>query len=91
VLLPIKVGEEIHPVTAKWELRGELGEVVKDVDKDSKGIVRARPEQWSPTSEAHICAGAKVRMARVECLLARVAKADEGFRVPHDGKPQQGE
>jgi membrane-bound ClpP family serine protease len=91
VLLPIKFGEEIHPFTAKWDMMGELGEVVRDLDKNSKGVIRVRPELWSPTSEARICAGAKGRVARVEALLARVAKTDEGVRVPHDGKPQRGE
>ena len=69
-----KVAEEIQPVTTKWELTGESGEVVKEVGKDAKGIVRIRSELWSAKSEDFIPSGDKVRVTRVEGLLVWVEK-----------------
>jgi membrane-bound ClpP family serine protease len=64
VVLAVKFREETHPVTAKWSMTGEVGEVVKDADGQTEGIVRVRSELWSAKSEVHIPAGAKVRVAR---------------------------
>jgi membrane-bound ClpP family serine protease len=64
VVLAVKFREETHQVTAKWSMTGEVGEVVKDADGQTKGIVRVRSELWSAKSEVHISAGAKVRVAR---------------------------
>jgi len=69
-----KVSEEIRPFTPKWELSGEPGEVVKEVSKDAKGIVRIRSELWSAKSEDPIPSGTKVRVTRVEGLLVWVEK-----------------
>ena len=67
-LFVAKVAEEIQPVNTKWELTGEPGEVVQEVGKDTKGIVRVRSELWSARSEYPIPTGSKVRVTRVEGL-----------------------
>ena len=69
-----KITEEIRPFTAKWDLTGEPGEVVQEVSKDTKGIVRIRSELWSAKSEGSIAPGSKVRVIRVEGLLVWVEK-----------------
>ena len=69
-----KVSEEIRPFTPKWELTGESGEVVKEVGKDAKGIVRIRSELWSAKSENPIAPGSKVRVIKVEGLQVWVEK-----------------
>jgi len=69
-----KITEEIRPFTAKWDLTGEPGEVVEEVSKDAKGIVRIRSELWSAKSENPIAPGSKVRVTRVEGLLVWVEK-----------------
>jgi membrane protein implicated in regulation of membrane protease activity len=81
VILALKFGEEIHPVTAKWSITREIGEVVKDLDGHTNGIVRVRSELWSAKSEAHIPLGAKVRVARVEGLTAWVVKIEDQPQV----------
>jgi inner membrane protein len=73
-LFVAKVAEEIQPVTARWELTGELGEVVQEVGKDAKGIVRVRSELWSAKSESPITTGSKVRVTKVEGLQVWVEK-----------------
>jgi membrane-bound ClpP family serine protease len=77
LLLAIKLGEDIHPVVSKWGMVGEVGEVVKEVDRHAKGIVRVRSELWSARSETRISAGAKIRVARVEGLHVWVVKPEE--------------
>lgn len=72
----VKVGEEIQPVTAKWEITGEIGEVVREVGNRSKGIVRVRSELWSALSETPLPPGTKVRVTRTDGLLAWVEKAE---------------
>ena len=79
----VKIGEEIHPVTAKWGINGELGEVVEGVGREAKGVVRVRSELWSARSEEPIPAGEKVRVVRVEGLVAWVTRID-GRDVPPD-------
>ena len=69
-----KVAEEIQPVTAKWDMTGEPGEVVQEVGKDTKGIVRVRSELWSAKSENTIALGSKVRVTKVEGLQVWVEK-----------------
>jgi len=69
-----KVSEEIRPFTAKWELIGEPGEVVTEVGKDAKGIVRISSELWSAKSESRIPPGSNVRVTKVEGLLVWVEK-----------------
>ena len=69
-----KVAEEIQPVTTKWDMTGEPGEVVQEVGKDTKGIVRVHSELWSAKSESSIAPGSKVRVIRVEGLLVWVEK-----------------
>lgn len=73
----VKIAEEIKPVTAKWSIAGEVGEVVEEVGREKTGIVRVRSELWSARSEASIAPGTKVRVIRTEGLLARVAELDE--------------
>ena len=73
-LFVAKVAEEIQPVTVKWELTGEPGEVVQEVGKHTKGIVSVGSELWSAKSEYPIAAGAKVRVTRVEGLQLWVEK-----------------
>ena len=70
----VKITEEIRPATAKWELTGEPGEVVEEVGKDAKGIVRVRSELWSAKSESPITPGSKVRVTKVEGLQVWVEK-----------------
>ena len=69
-----KVAEEIQPVNIRWELTGEPGEVVQEVGKDTKGIVRVRSELWSAKSEYSIATGSKVRVTKVEGLQVWVEK-----------------
>ena len=69
-----KVAEEIQPVTTKWDITGEPGEVVQEVGKDTKGIVRVRSELWSAKSEYPIATGSKVRVTKVEGLQVWVEK-----------------
>jgi len=69
-----KVAEEIQPVTTKWDITGEPGEVVQEVGKDTKGIVRVRSELWSAKSENPIALGSKVRVTKVEGLQVWVEK-----------------
>jgi len=69
-----KITEEIRPFTARWEPTGEPGEVVKEVGKDEKGIVRIRSELWSAKSESPIAPGSKVRVTKVEGLHVWVEK-----------------
>jgi len=69
-----KVAEEIQPVAAKWDMTGEPGEVVKEVGKDTKGIVRVRSELWSAKSENPIAPGSTVRVTKVEGLQVWVEK-----------------
>lgn len=64
----VKITEEIRPATAKWELTGEPGEVVSEVGRNTKGIVRIRSELWTAKSESPIAPGSKVRVIRVEGL-----------------------
>ena len=71
----IKVAEEIHPVTVKWSIEGEVGEVVSRVSREAGGIVRIRSELWSAKSEGPKAPGEKVRVVRTEGLLAWVSKA----------------
>jgi len=73
-LFVAKVAEQIQPATAEWELTGELGEVVQEVGKDTKGIVRVRSELWSAKSEYPIATGSKVRVTKVEGLQVWVEK-----------------
>ena len=73
-LFVAKVAEQIQPVTAEWELTGELGEVVQEVGKDTKGIVRVRSELWSAKSEYPIATGSSVRVTKVEGLQVWVEK-----------------
>jgi len=79
-LFVAKVAEEIQPVTVKWELTGEPGEVVTEVGKDVKGVVRVRSELWSAKSASPIATGSKVRVTKVEGLQVWVEKlsADSG-------------
>jgi membrane-bound ClpP family serine protease len=74
VLFFVKITEEIRPATAKWDLTGEPGEVVSEVGKHVKGIVRVRSELWSAKSESPIAPGSKVRVTKVEGLLVWVEK-----------------
>jgi len=69
-----KITEEIRPFTAKWDLTGEPGEIVVEVGKHAKGIVRIRSELWSAKSESPIALGSKVRVTRVEGLQVWVEK-----------------
>ena len=69
-----KITEEIRPANVKWELTGEPGEVVREVGKDTKGIVRVRSELWSAKSQTPIPPGSKVRVTRVEGLLVWVER-----------------
>jgi membrane-bound ClpP family serine protease len=69
-----KITEEIHPSAVKWELTGEPGEVVAEVGKYTKGIVRVHSELWSAKSESPIAAGSKVRVIKVEGLQVWVEK-----------------
>jgi len=69
-----KVAEEIQPVTTKWDMTGEPGEVVQEVGKDAKGIVRVHSELWSAKSENPIVIGSKVRVTKVEGLQVWVEK-----------------
>jgi membrane-bound serine protease (ClpP class) len=69
-----KVAEEIQPVTTKWELTGESGEVVQEVGKNKKGIVSVRSELWSAKSENPIAPGSKVRVTKVDGLQVWVEK-----------------
>ena len=82
-LFVAKVAEEIQPVTVRWELTGEPGEVVQEVDRDAKGIVRVHSELWSAKSEYPIAIGSKVRVTKVEGLQVWVEKlsADSSARV----------
>ena len=75
-----KVAEEIQPVTTKWDMTGENGEVIQEVGKDTKGIVRVHSELWSAKSENPIAIGSKVRVTKVEGLQVWVEKlgADSG-------------
>jgi len=73
-LFVAKVAEEIQPVTVSWELTGEPGEVVQEVGKDAKGIVRVHSELWSARSEYTIATGSKVRVTKVEGLQVWVEK-----------------
>ena len=73
-LFVAKVAEEIHPVTEQWDITGEHGEVVQDVGKDMKGIVRVRSELWSAKSASPIARGSKVRVTKVEGLQLWVEK-----------------
>lgn len=73
-LFVAKVAEEIQPVPTKWELTGEPGEVVQEVGKDAKGIVRVRSELWSARSQSLIAPGSKVRVTKVEGLQVWVEK-----------------
>lgn len=67
-LFVAKVAEEIQPVTTKWDMTGEPGEVVQEVGRDTKGIVRVHSELWSAKSENPIAIGSKVRVTKVEGL-----------------------
>jgi membrane protein implicated in regulation of membrane protease activity len=69
-----KITEEIRPFTAKWDPTGEPGEVIEEVSKDMKGIVRIRSELWSAKSENPIAPGSKVRITKVEGLQVWVEK-----------------
>jgi membrane-bound ClpP family serine protease len=69
-----KITEEIRPSAVKWELTGEPGEVVMEVGKYTKGIVRVRSELWSAISESPIAEGSKVRVTKVEGLQVWVEK-----------------
>jgi membrane-bound ClpP family serine protease len=62
-------------------MTGEVEEVVKDVDRQTKGIVRVRSELWSAKSEVYIPSGAKVRVARVEGLMAWVVELEDEAEV----------
>ena len=73
----IKIGEEIHPVTAKWGIVGEVGEVVSEVSKLRAGTVQVRSELWSAKSELPIGLGTKVRVVRTEGLVAWVTEMEE--------------
>ena len=75
-----KITEEIRPSAAKWELTGEPGEVVNEVGKNLKGVVRIGSELWSAKSESPIAPGSKVRVTKVEGLLVWVEElgADTG-------------
>ena len=73
----IKVTVEFRPVTAKWSIVGEDGEVVKDVGRRDGGVVRVRSELWSAKSEAPIGRGEKIRVAKVEGLVAWVSRLEE--------------
>jgi len=79
-LFVAKVAEEIQPDAAKWDITGEAGEVVQEVSKDTKGIVRVRSELWSAKSMNPITPGSKVRVTKVEGLQVWVEKlsADSG-------------
>jgi membrane protein implicated in regulation of membrane protease activity len=77
LLFAIKVGEEIQPVRAKWGIANEVGVVVNEVGKGVRGTVRVRSELWSATSETRLGPGTKVRVTKVEGLLAWVKKLDE--------------
>ena len=74
-----KITEEIRPFTTKWDPTSEPGEVVEEVGKNVKGIVRIRSELWSAKSESNIAPGSRVRVTRVEGLLVWVERlgADE--------------
>lgn len=74
----IKSAEEVRLVTAKWSIVGEVGEVVKDTDRENKGLVRVRSELWSARSDALVGEGTKVRVTRVEGLTAWVARLEDG-------------
>ena len=73
-LFVAKVAEQIQPVTVKWELTGEPGEVVTEVGKDAKGVVRINSELWSAKSASPIAIGSKVRVTKVEGLQVWVEK-----------------
>jgi len=55
-------------------MTGEPGEVVQEVGKDTKGIVKVRSELWSAKSESHLAPGSKVRVTKVEGLQVWVEK-----------------
>lgn len=76
VLFVVKVSEEIQPVKAKWGIVGEVGEVVSEVGKGTKGVVRVRSELWSSMSEESLGPGTKVRVTKVDGLLAWVEKLE---------------
>jgi len=76
-----KVSEEIRPFTPKWELIGEPGEVVTEVGKHAKGIVRISSELWSAKSESRIAPGSNIRVTKVEGLLVWVEKVSADSRA----------
>ena len=82
MLLAIKVGEDIRPVSAKWGIAGDVGVVVNEVGKGVKGTVRVRSELWTATSETRLGPGTNVRVTKVEGLVAWVKKLEEA-----DGEP----
>ncbi|MDG6987736.1 MAG: hypothetical protein JRN21_00215 [Nitrososphaerota archaeon] len=73
----VKLGEEIHPATAKWDIVGEVGEVVREVGEGRRGVARVRSEQWTCMSEDRLMPGTKVRVIRVEGLVAWVERLDD--------------
>lgn len=77
VVLTVKLGEEIHPVTVKWDLEGERGETVGDLRPGARGVVRVRSELWTAKSGVLLRAGSKVRVVRTEGNIVWV-EPDEG-------------
>jgi membrane-bound ClpP family serine protease len=77
VLLAIKNRGRNRPCHSEGGIAGEVGEVIKDVHRHAKGIVRVRSELWSAKSEGHVPSGASVRVTRVEGLLTWVEKMEE--------------
>jgi len=73
-LFVAKVAEEIQPTATKWDVTGEPGEVVQEIGKDTKGIVRVNSELWSAKSADPIATGTKVRVTKVEGLQVWVEK-----------------
>lgn len=73
----VKLGEEIRPATAKWDIVGEAGEVVREVGSGRKGVARVRSEQWTCMSEDKLMPGTKIRVVRVEGLVAWVERVDD--------------
>ena len=75
-LFVAKVAEEIQPAIPKWDITGEPGEVVQEIGKGTKGIVRVRSELWSAKSASPIATGSMVRVTKVEGLQVWVEETN---------------
>ena len=72
----VKASEEMRTDSIRRDVVGQVGETVRDIRRNNRGVVRIRGELWSATSKTDIGVNQKVRVVGSEGLCVWVDKLE---------------